>query len=70
MPEPLSKEYLDAVRQRWEAAIKGVWVSYVEGRDQTSGETFILRSNEGKREEVLYLTGGTIEDHGFVASTN
>ena len=68
MAELLSKEYLVAVRQRWEAATKGTWKSIVEGRDQTSGDTFILRSSEDKRMEDLYLTGGTIEDHDFIAN--
>jgi hypothetical protein len=68
MIESLSNEYLADVRRRWEAATKGIWVSHVEGRDHTSGATFILRSQEGIREEDLYLTGGTIEDHDFIAN--
>ena len=69
MSEPLSKEYLVAIRQRCEATTKGVWISSVEGRDHPlGGETLIIRDNDGQREEDLYLFGGTIADYDFVAN--
>jgi hypothetical protein len=69
MTEPLSKEYLAAVRQRCKAATEGIWISSVEGRDHPlGGDTFILREENDKREEDLYLTGGTIADHDFIAN--
>ncbi len=63
----LSKTYLDAVRKRCEEATKGPWISFVEGRDHTSGDSFIRRGPNGLGED-LYLTGGTVEDQDFIAN--
>jgi hypothetical protein len=63
---PLSQTYLESVRKRCEAATKGPWVSLIEGRDHTSGDSVIKRGPNGV-EEDLYLTGGTIEDQDFIA---
>jgi hypothetical protein len=69
MSEPLSTDYLAGVRQRCEAATKGIWISSVEGRDHPlGGETLIMRDNDGQREDDLYLFGGTIADYDFVAN--
>jgi hypothetical protein len=67
MTEPLSKEYLVAVQNLCEAATKGPWISYVEGRDFTGGDSVIGRGRN-RSEEDLYLTGGTIADHDFIAN--
>jgi hypothetical protein len=63
--ERFSKTYLDEVRRRFEAATQGPWVSYVEGRDHTSGDSFIMRG-EGAYDD-LYLHGATIADQDFIA---
>ena len=68
MIEPLSKEYLAAVRQRCDATTKGPWVSWVEGRDHSAGETVITRGEFDEGEEDLYLFGGTVADYDFVAN--
>jgi hypothetical protein len=65
--KPLSDEYLSAVRKRCEAATKAPWISYVEGRDHTSGESVIVRG-EGGSESDLYLIGGTVADQDFIAN--
>lgn len=39
---PLTEEELAAIRARCAAATPGPWRSYVEGRDHTSGSSFIL----------------------------
>jgi hypothetical protein len=36
--------------------------SYVEGRDHTSGDSFIMTGDAD-----IYLTGATVEDHDFIA---
>jgi hypothetical protein len=38
----------------------------IEGRDHTSGDSVIKRGPNGL-EEDLFLTGGTVEDHDFIA---
>jgi hypothetical protein len=63
---PLSQTYLESVRRRCEAATKGPWISLIEGRDHTSGDSVIKRGPNGL-EEDLYLTGGTVEDQDFIA---
>jgi hypothetical protein len=64
--EPLTEEYLHAIRNRCNAATSGPWISYIEGRDHTSGDNVIVRG-EGGRENDLYLTGGTTADQDFIA---
>jgi hypothetical protein len=66
--EEITTEELNVIEQRCNAATPGPWVSYVEGRDHTSGESFILRGLEGNLEEDLYLTGATVADQDFIAN--
>ena len=66
MPVPLSDDYIEEVRNRCEAATAGPWVSSIEGRDHTSGESVILRGVNSS-EDDLYLSGGTDADHDFIA---
>ncbi len=54
--------------ERAEAARKGPWQSYVEGRDFTSGSSFIMVGEENNRENDIELLGATIEDQDFTAS--
>lgn len=62
----LSKEYLEEVRRRSESATPGPWISFVEGRDHTSGDNVIVRGPQGS-EEDLYVVGGTVADQDFIA---
>ena len=62
----LQKEILESIRRRCDMATKEPWISYVEGRDHTSGDSVIIRC-DGK-EKDLYLIGGTIEDQDFIAN--
>ncbi len=64
--KPLSKEYLASVRKRCNLATPGPWISYVEGRDHTSGDSVIVRGENGG-EEDLYVYGATAEDQDFIA---
>jgi hypothetical protein len=64
--KPLSDEYLSEVRKRCEEATSGPWVSFIEGRDHMSGESFIQRSLDDSVED-LYLRGATVEDQDFIA---
>lgn len=54
---------LIAIQQRCEQATAGPWISYVEGRDFTSGCSFIETSGED-----IELSGATLADQDFIAS--
>jgi len=58
----ISREDLEAMRARCEAATGGPWQSFVEGRDHTSGSSFIRTAGED-----LELSGATIMDQDFIA---
>ena len=59
---PLTEEFLLKVETRLRAATPGPWESFVEGRDHTSGSTFI-RTPAGDIE----LSGASEADHDFIA---
>ena len=62
MTEPVSAELLDEMERRCAAATPGPWKSYVEGRDHTSGDSFIKTGGDD-----IYLTGATLADQDFIA---
>jgi len=59
----LDAEYLRSVRDRISAASPGPWKSWVEGRDFSSGSSFIETSDGSD----IYLSGGSIADQDFIA---
>ncbi len=65
-------EEIEKIRARCNAARSGPWVSIIEGRDQTSGSSFIMIGEGNNRGEDLYLTGDDqpvpIADYDFVAN--
>jgi len=63
----MDDKQLKAIEERCNAATPGPWISYVEGRDHTSGSDFIMTDSEGVRGEDIELTGATIEDQDFIA---
>ncbi|MGE9549558.1 hypothetical protein [Snodgrassella sp. CS2] len=58
---------LNQIKQRCDKATSGPWVSYIEGRDHTSGSNFIMTGNKNNRGEDIELIGGTIYDQDFIA---
>jgi hypothetical protein len=62
-PPPLTDEELDQIQLRADLATKGPWKSYIEGRDEMSGSSFIMTEGED-----LYLIGATDHDQDFIAS--
>jgi hypothetical protein len=66
MAEPLTNEYLKKVRERCETATTSPWISFIEGRDHSSGSSVIIRGINGT-EDDLYLTGATEDDQDFIA---
>ena len=63
MGERVSAEMLEEIERRCEAATPGPWTSYVEGRDHTSGDSFIMTSADD-----INLSGATIADQDFIAN--
>jgi hypothetical protein len=65
-------EEIEKIRARCNAARSGPWASIIEGRDQTSGSSFIMIGEGNNRGEDLYLTGDDqpvpIADYDFVAN--
>jgi hypothetical protein len=65
-------ERIEEVRSRCNAARIGPWASIIEGRDQTSGSSFIMIGEGSNRAEDLYLTGDEqpvpLADYDFIAN--
>lgn len=60
----LTDDELNVIEKRASAAQTGPWKSFVEGRDHTSGSSFI-RTGDG---EDIELTGATTKDQDFIAA--
>ncbi|MEM6274503.1 MAG: hypothetical protein AAF735_04605 [Myxococcota bacterium] len=65
--EGLNDSELAAIEARCEAATAGPWVSYIEGRDHTSGSNFIMTGSEDSRGPDIELSGATNADQDFIA---
>jgi hypothetical protein len=52
------------MHKRCAAATPGPWKSYIEGRDHTSGSSFIMTDGTD-----IELTGATEADYDFIAHT-
>lgn len=63
----MTDQELTEIRLRCEAATVGPWVSYVEGRDHTSGSDFIMTGEGDSRGEDIELSGATTADQDFIA---
>ncbi len=63
----LEKKEIEAIKKRLQAATTGKWISYIEGRDHTSGSDFIKTGVGGERGPDIELTGATHADQDFIA---
>ena len=63
MPDTPSADLLAAIERRCDEATPGPWKSYVEGRDHTSGGSFIKTGGAD-----IELTGASIADQDFIAN--
>ena len=63
----ITNDELHAMRVRCDAATPGPWKSYVEGRDHTSGSSFIMTGEGGSRGPDIELSGATSPDQDFIA---
>jgi len=60
---PFTDDELDEIQMRCDRATRGPWRSYVEGREDIVGSSFIMTEGED-----IYLSGATISDQDFIAS--
>lgn len=63
----LTESDIDAIRIRCQRATPGPWRSFVEGRDHTSGSSFIMTGGPSGRGNDIELSGATVEDQDFIA---
>lgn len=61
--KPLSNDRLAEIERRCDLCTPGPWRSYVEGRDEMSGTSFIMTDGED-----IYLTGASTHDQDFMAN--
>ena len=59
----VTDEYLQGVENRARAATPGPWISFVEGRDHTSGSSFVRTQAED-----IEFSGATAADQDFIAN--
>ncbi|HEX5006461.1 MAG TPA: hypothetical protein VFV70_05075 [Hyphomonadaceae bacterium] len=67
MPHITQKE-LSGLKELLAKVSPGPWISYVEGRDHSSGESFIMTGPESNRGEDIYLSGASDTDQDFIAA--
>lgn len=63
----ISESELEEMKLRFSKTTKSPWVSYVEGRDHTSGSDFIMTGNTEDRGNDIELSGATVADQDFIA---
>ena len=63
----MTDKELEQIELRCKAATPGPWVSFVEGRDHTSGSNFIMTGERENRGEDIELSGATDADQDFIA---
>jgi hypothetical protein len=63
----MTNKELEEIKNRCLAATPAPWVSYVEGRDHTSGSNFIKTGDEKYRGDDIELHGATVADQDFIA---
>lgn len=63
----LIDEELKQIQSRCDAATPGPWFSYNEGRDHTSGSSFITTGEKNVRGNDIELSGASSADQDFIA---
>jgi hypothetical protein len=62
----MTRDQLDEIIKRYNSATPGPWRAMIEGRDHTSGSSFIM-TGEMTRGPDIELTGATDADLDFIA---
>ncbi|MDR2948950.1 MAG: hypothetical protein LBV71_07055 [Prevotella sp.] len=64
----MNERDIQAIINRYNKATEGNWIAYVEGRDHTSGSSFIMTIDKnGERGNDLEIIGATEADFDFIA---
>jgi hypothetical protein len=63
----ITEQELQAIQERCDRASTGPWRSLVEGRDHTSGSSFIMTGPPERRGDDIELSGATTDDQDFIA---
>ena len=63
----LTENEIEAIKARCEAATRGPWRSFVEGRDHESGSNFIMTGSGSSRGKDIEPNGATVADQDFIA---
>lgn len=63
----LTNEELKQIQSRSDAATPGPWFSYIEGRDHTSGSSYIMTGEKNVRGNDIELSGASSADQDFIA---
>jgi hypothetical protein len=64
----MTEEELNKIEVRANKAQKGSWKAYIEGRDHTSGSSFIMTGESVERGNDIELFGATESDYDFIAN--
>jgi len=64
----MTEAELRHIGQRSQQASAGPWISFVAGRDQESGDSYIMTGPDDSRGPDLILHGGTTDDQDFIAA--
>ena len=59
----MTEKELDEIRERCDSATAGPWQAWVEGRDQTSGSSFVQTGGDD-----IEMLGATMADYEFIAN--
>jgi hypothetical protein len=65
--ELLSDEELNEMQARCAAASVAPWTAMLEGRDHTSGSSFIMTGTGDSRGDDIELSGASPADYEFIA---
>lgn len=60
--QKVTADLLIEIQSRLDRATAGPWTSFVEGRNHTSGSSFIRTASQD-----IELSGATVEDQDFIA---
>ena len=64
----MREQELEEIRNRLNNVSIGPWTSYIEGRDITSGSSFIMTGTDANRGKDIELIGTTEADQDFIAA--
>ena len=64
----MTEKELNEIEERTKNAQNGLWKAFIEGRDHTSGSSFIMTGVETERGNDIELNGATESDYDFIAN--